>query len=202
MPENEGIGKNPDKVNTADTTNTTDSAPQAEDAPTTTSGKKDKGKGKATDTEGSLKSNATVELSSNAAQALMEMNPALKGELAGLDKDKAADIMRKMDISELLTGLAMNSKNQKDMASYKFWQTQPVIRFDDKGEIVDGPIKDIDIDRVPKTPDALLEGFEWVTLDLTDEKELQELYELLSDHYVEDGSALFRFNYSKDFLNW
>ncbi|KAK2855713.1 hypothetical protein FQN49_004918 [Arthroderma sp. PD_2] len=163
----------------------------------------EKGKGKAVDTgKAPSKSGPTIELSTKAAQALMESNPALKGEFAGLDKEKAAEMMRKMDISELLAGLAVNPKNQKDMASYKFWQTQPVIRFDDKGEIVDGPIKEIDIETVSKTPAPMIDGFEWVTLDLNSDQETQELYELLTDHYVEDDSEMFRFNYSKDFLNW
>ncbi|KAM5472846.1 glycylpeptide N-tetradecanoyltransferase [Microsporum audouinii] len=162
-----------------------------------------KGKGREVD-EGKTpsKSGPTIELSTKAAQALMESNPALKGEFAGMDKEKAAELMRKMDIKELLAGLAVNPKNKKDMASYKFWQTQPVIRFDDKGEIVDGPIKEIDIEAVSKTPGPLIDGFEWVTLDLNDDRETQELYELLTDHYVEDESEMFRFNYSKDFLNW
>ncbi|KAF3483967.1 uncharacterized protein GIQ15_03291 [Arthroderma uncinatum] len=189
----------------------TDSASgQTSDVPDTDASKNgspsssgDKGKGKAVDAgKAPSKSRPTIELSTKAAQALMESNPALKGEFAGLDEEKAAEMMRKMDISELLAGLAVNPKNQKDMASYKFWQTQPVIRFDDKGEIVDGPIKEIDIETVSKTPGPLIDGFEWVTLNLNDDRETQELYELLTDHYVEDDSAMFRFNYSKDFLNW
>lgn len=63
------------------------------------------------------------------------------------------------------------------------------------------------------------EGFEWVTMDLTEEKQVrtfpffglililiviksEEVYELLSNHYVEDDEAMFRFNYSVSFLNW
>ena len=62
-------------------------------------------------------------------ESLMEMNPALKNELASMDKDKAAELLSNLDISQLMTGLAIGGKNQKDMASYKFWQTQPVARF-------------------------------------------------------------------------
>lgn len=57
-------------------------------------------------------------------------------------------------------------------------------------------------------------------MDVTDEKEvsinletrricpvlnlykLEEIYELLNFHYVEDGEAMFRFSYSVSFLNW
>jgi hypothetical protein len=37
---------------------------------------------------------------------------------------------------------------------------------------------------------------------LTKKKKADELYELLNLNYVEDADALFRFDYSKDFLQW
>ncbi|KAJ5273439.1 hypothetical protein N7478_008564 [Penicillium angulare] len=138
-------------------------------------------------------------------ESLMEMNPALKSELASMPQDKAAEMLSNMDISQLLTGLSVGGKNQKDMASYKFWQTQPVPRFDDsksKEAITQGPIKIIKPEEVSKTPGPLVEGFEWCTLDLTDPEELKELYELLNNHYVEDDNAMFRFSYSQSFLHW
>lgn len=138
-------------------------------------------------------------------ETLMDMNPALKSELAAMDPDQAAETLSKLDISQLLTGLTVGGKNQKDMASYKFWQTQPVPTFEDqagKKAITQGPIKIINPDEVSKTPDALIEGFEWCTLDLTNPTELKELYELLNNHYVEDDNAMFRFSYSESFLHW
>lgn len=119
-----------------------------------------------------------------------------------MDKDKAVEALRKMDISELLTGLSLSGKNKKDMAAFKFWQTQPVPRFDEAGSATGGPIKMIDPEKVSKTPDPLVEGFEWATLDLTKEDELRELWDLLTYHYVEDDNAMFRFRYSKSFLHW
>lgn len=134
------------------------------------------------------------------------MNPALKGELSKLSPSQAQEALKKMDVSQLLTGLTVTGKNQKDMASYKFWQTQPVPRFDEKPDEKspqpDGPIKEVVPDLVPKDPAPLPEGYEWVELDLTEETEIKEVYELLTFHYVEDDNAMFRFNYSKSFLNW
>ncbi|KAJ5935216.1 Myristoyl-CoA:protein N-myristoyltransferase [Penicillium verhagenii] len=150
-------------------------------------------------------SSSTKKLPPKMIESLMEMNPALKSELANMDKDKAAQLLANMDMSQLLTGLSLDGKNQKDMASYKFWQTQPVPRFDEqaaKKAITQGPIKMINPDEVSRTPDALVEGFEWCTLDLTDPEELKELYELLNNHYVEDDNAMFRFSYSQSFLHW
>ena len=79
---------------------------------------------------------------------------------------------------------SVSGKNQKNMASYKFWQTQPVPRFggfseleiepalakveiDETTENEEGPIKLIDPEQVPKEPYPLIEGFEWITMDLT-----------------------------------
>lgn len=138
------------------------------------------------------------------AESLLEMNPALKGELGSIDKSTARDLLKKMDVSDLLTGMAIGGKNQKDMASYKFWQTQPVPRFDERADTPqsDGPIKIIDPEQVPTEPDPLVEGFEWCELDLTKEEELKEVYELLTYHYVEDDNTQFRFKYSPAFFNW
>lgn len=159
-------------------------------------GAEDTGKGSSSDGK---------KLPTKMIEPLLEMNPALKNELAAMDKNKAAEALSNLDLSQLLTGLSVGGKNQKDMASYKFWQTQPVPSFEDqtgKKTISQGPIKRINPDEVSKTPDPLIEGFEWCTLDLTDPKELQELYELLNNHYVEDDNAMFRFSYSQSFLHW
>ena len=43
---------------------------------------------------------------------------------------------------------------------------------------------------------------EWCTVDVDSAVHVKELYELLSNHYVEDNDATFRFNYSPDFLRW
>jgi hypothetical protein len=151
-------------------------------------------------------SRATKKIPTKLLESAIEANPALKHELASMDQETAAKTLANIDISQLLTGLSLgNGKNQKDMASYKFWQTQPVPRFDDQANptpVAQGPIKIIDPEKVPKTPDPLLDGFEWCTLDLTNETELRELYELLNNHYVEDDNAMFRFAYSESFLHW
>lgn len=38
----------------------------------------------------------------------------------------------------------------------------------------EGQIKDIDLEKVPKEPPPMTEGFEWVTMDLMDEKEVSQ----------------------------
>ena len=145
-------------------------------------------------------SKAVSGLSKEQIQELMKMNPALAQEMAG-ERD-LGQAMKKLNLEDIMTGLAANGKNYKDIGSYKFWQTQPVPKFGDKEQIEEGPFKIVDIDKVPKEPGPMVEGFEWVTMDLTDEGEIKEVYELLNGHYVEDAEAMFRFNYSPDFFQW
>lgn len=142
---------------------------------------------------------------------LVANNPALAQELAkdlglkdgDMSSKEATEAMKKLSLTDIMTGLAASGKNAKDMASYKFWNTQPVPKFDDKkGAVEEGPIRVIDMARVRKEPDPLPAAYEWVTMDLTSKEEMQEVYSLLSNHYVEDDDARFRFNYSFSFLTW
>ncbi|KIW07068.1 uncharacterized protein PV09_01958 [Verruconis gallopava] len=155
--------------------------------------------------EGSSKQPETAaSLSTEQFQQLLSMNPSLKNELAGMDHAKLMEMMKKISLADTLTGMSITGKNQKDMASYKFWQTQPVQSFEEAKTAPkeEGPIKQIDPATVPKEPPPMVEGYEWVTMNLDNEKELSEVFELLSDHYVEDADATFRFHYSASFLNW
>jgi glycylpeptide N-tetradecanoyltransferase len=76
-----------------------------------------------------------------------------------------------------------------------FWNTQPVSNKNTKEY---GPIdtsKDI-----CQEPYNLPDGFSWVTINL--DTELNDVYNLLSNHYVEDTEGTIRFDYSKEFLLW
>ncbi|KAH7127057.1 acyl-CoA N-acyltransferase [Dendryphion nanum] len=165
------------------------------------------GKGKQPVIE-STEAPAGQHLSKDQLNMLLEANPALKQELLAKAKggQDLETLLRKLNVNEMLTGLAPQGKNAKDMGSHAFWKTQPVLSFDEvasgKDKIVDGPIKEIDIEKVDKNPSPMYPGFEWVTMDLEDEKQLEEVYELLTNHYVEDQEAMFRFRYSPSFLNW
>jgi glycylpeptide N-tetradecanoyltransferase len=147
-------------------------------------------------------------LSKDQLNSLLDQNPALKDELLAKSKGKGdlLEQMRNLNMNEMLTGLAPQGRNVKDMATHAFWKTQPVPSFDEmaktKDEIVEGPIKEIDIEKVDKNPSPMYPGFEWVTVDIENEKELEEVHDLLSNHYVEDSEAMFRFRYSKSFINW
>lgn len=58
-------------------------------------------------------------------------------------------------------------------------------------------LKDVQTEPLP-----LPAGFEWVSLDISTADDMQKLYELLRDHYVEDDDNKFRFDYPIEFLQW
>ncbi|GAB7338467.1 hypothetical protein MBLNU457_4749t1 [Dothideomycetes sp. NU457] len=155
-------------------------------------------------------------------QTLLTANPSLQGTIPSNSTAGQRDLreaLKEMTVADTLTGMS-RGKNAKDMASYKFWSTQPVPRFDEKAEASssasqevskisgekkpsrEGPIQIVDPAKVPQKPSPLVEGFEWCEMDLLDETELEEVRDLLTHHYVEDNEAMFRFNYSFDTLNW
>lgn len=107
------------------------------------------------------------------------------------------------DLLKLISmGEVLDETQQKQMKDYKFWKTQPVPSLD---EVVDsdGPIDATKKpEDVPDEPLTLLDDFEWTTIDVESSDELDEVYTLLYEHYVEDQDATFRFKYSHEFFKW
>ena len=148
--------------------------------------------------------------------------PASNNDSTGA-KDAAAaapNVASAQDFQQLLQQLAVSQgapkpegKKQED---YKFWNTQPVPKFqepnllqttDGTGEgktLPEGAILPDHICKASAKPEPakLPDGFVWDLVDLEDKAELQELYDLLYNHYVEDTDGSFRFNYSIEFLKW
>ena len=88
---------------------------------------------------------------------------------------------------------------QKD---FKFWNTQPVPALDEfprEHGAIDPPKS---ISDVRQEPYNMATGFVWSELDLLDAQAAQEVYDLLTQNYVEDDDNMFRFDYSVDFLKW
>lgn len=150
--------------------------------------------------KGKMSSKKSKEAQQEAVTSVMRNNHSL-AEPASSGKYKSIeDMLKSLSAEEVLTGLAPTGKNNKDMADYKFWSTQPVARFDEQ-VTEEGAIESA-TEAVPDAPIPLLPEFEWVTMDLDDALELKEVYELLSLNYVEDDQASFRFDYSASFLHW
>lgn len=96
-----------------------------------------------------------------------------------------------------------NLVNQIKLAQkHTFWDTQPVKKFlspnpEKDGQMVPGVIEKIEKEALP-----LPAGFEWTTVDMNSEHDQKEIYNLLTNHYVEDNEAIFRFDYQIEFLKW
>ncbi|KAI1078948.1 peptide N-myristoyl transferase [Whalleya microplaca] len=172
---------------------------------------KGKGKDKEKEKEKAAKKihKAIDGLSKEQVSQLLDLNPALASELASQSNDdpaSAADALKRLNLQDIMTGLASSGKNVKDMGAYKFWSTQPVPKFGEDGDpnqpVEEGPIRNQSVDDIPKSPAPLVDGFEWSTIDLLDDAQLKEVWELLNGHYVEDDEAMFRFNYSSSILKW
>ena len=84
---------------------------------------------------------------------------------------------------------------------HEFWDTQPVPRMTEK-VTEEGPMEQKSLEDVPKEPYSIASILEWYTPDMNDEAQLEEVYKLLAENYVEDTDSIFRFNYSKEFLRW
>ena len=75
-------------------------------------------------------------------------------------------------------------------------------------ENIDSSLFDKAIDRektveeVKQEPFNLPAGFTWSEIDISDRSQAQEVYELLTQNYVEDDDNMFRFDYSIEFLQW
>ena len=100
---------------------------------------------------------------------------------------------------------ALASMTVSDIQDHAFWETQPVGQL--KPELdrpgPEGPIDDpMTIADVKQEEYSLPESFEWSSCDMADPKTNEEVYELLDKNYVEDDDAMFRFQYSKEFLKW
>ena len=94
------------------------------------------------------------------------------------------------------------SKIVKLCSKHQFWETEK-INNPLKKCIKEGVIEKIDVKKYKESqPTPLPEGFEWDTLDPTDEAQMDELSEFLNFHYVESEGADFRLAQSTKMLQW
>ncbi|TKY85770.1 hypothetical protein EX895_005310 [Sporisorium graminicola] len=114
--------------------------------------------------------------------------------------------MMKLERETMLKSQDSKQKAQKAIADHKFWKTQPVMKPNDSPIVKpdeEGSIEpSVPPEQVRQEPYPLPNDFEWVQIDVDNESELKEVYDLLSANYVEDDDATFRFDYSPEFLHW
>lgn len=87
---------------------------------------------------------------------------------------------------------------------HDFWGNQPVQKLHEKLDpsLEDQPIEIKQLSQVQQEAYTLPAGYSWANVDLSDDKEAEEVYNLLTQNYVEDDDAMFRFDYSVPFLRW
>eukprot|EP00048_Salpingoeca_helianthica_P015018 m.224657 g.224657 ORF g.224657 m.224657 type:complete len:491 (+) comp16519_c0_seq1:197-1669(+) len=145
---------------------------------------------------------AQVDKAAEAAPAAPAIPPAEEQKVAAAAREEhnaaLSDPRVLRDVMATMARLAA-SVDPKDK-EFKFWHTQPVPKLNEKPTLPPGPIEGPK--EVPQDSLNLPEGFQWVTLDIDDERTMDEVYTLLRDNYVEDDGASFRFDYSKSFLQW
>ena len=110
-------------------------------------------------------------------------------------------------------------QQQLQQRHHAFWDTQPmshanavtssttVAASSSSEEVVvhceEGPIiPNRDVSEIRPEPYSMPSGFHWSNVNMSDPVQALELYNLLSQNYVEDDDELFRFDYSIDFLSW
>jgi len=140
----------------------------------------------------------------------LEESTAATGE----DRSDKKDNNAKKQLLEALFGskVSVNDKNATveelgnlhKNTEHKFWDKMPMPSFKEAApeKVESGPLENKTLDDVRKQPLKLPKGFEWYEVDLNDEKDATDVYELLTNHYVEDDENHFRFNYAKSFLQW
>ncbi|PVV05429.1 hypothetical protein BB560_000061 [Smittium megazygosporum] len=120
------------------------------------------------------------------------------------DKNAIEGLLEKLSAKMLLEE-EQQQKEEMLKKEHKFWDTQPVpsVKPTSKAKKFDAPfIPDIPVDKIPKEQTPIPPEYKWCNIDISNPSEMHELYNLLSNHYVEDADEMFRFRYSTDFLNW
>ncbi|WOO78026.1 Glycylpeptide N-tetradecanoyltransferase [Vanrija pseudolonga] len=148
------------------------------------------------------KSKAKSSAAAGTSQAEVPAVNVVSGSLGSGSHEDIKKALQAVDLMKLLENFGGADPNAGQLKEHKFWKTQPVIQ---NGEtmVKEGPID------APKTPAdvrqepyALPAGFEWSTVDVKNEEQMLEVHTLLTENYVEDDEAMFRFRYSKEFLLW
>ena len=67
------------------------------------------------DADSSSSSKPASKLTNAHVEQLLEMNPSLKGEVAGMDKESATEALKKLDVSDLLTGMVCSTVETEEM---------------------------------------------------------------------------------------
>lgn len=120
-----------------------------------------------------------------------------------MSNEAPKDAQGLQNLARLMAMLDTDARAPKAPSEHKFWKTQPVVQPGDHPSLAEGPIHpDLPPEQVRGTPYPLPADFVWDTIDMDDDAQLLEVYELLTANYVEDDESTMRFKYSAEFLHW
>lgn len=88
------------------------------------------------------------------------------------------------------------------MENHTFWKTQPIVKTEIISESDFGPLEYPTLDQIRKEPYNLPEGFEFYTLDLTNDNDLIKVQTFLNNNYLESDNDNLKFAYSCDSIKW
>jgi glycylpeptide N-tetradecanoyltransferase len=132
-----------------------------------------------------------------------EVDP-MEDTAAGLHAAMSQSLKDKLSPKDLMKVLQemQLEKSDKKAKEHTFWNTQPVPQDESDQKEAIGEIETKTVAEVAKEPYPLPEGFMWTNCDMSDPTTVDEAYTLLYENYVEDDDNLFRFDYSREFLQW
>jgi len=126
-------------------------------------------------------------------------------EVGEADEKEAGDGLSSQEqLLQMLRRSRVSEESRRQVERpHPFWDTQPVPSIGAEYAQDSGPIDEIKTpDDIRDDPYPLPDQFEWCTCNIDDDKEIEEIYVLLTENYVEDDDSMFRFDYSVPFLRW
>jgi len=124
--------------------------------------------------------------------------------MSGANGERAGEGRGMHNLARLLAMLGAEEHRTEEVPrEHKFWRTQPVVQPGEAPGQAHGVLApNVPPEQVRAEPYVLPHDFEWVTVNVEDAMQLQEVYTLLTNNYVEDDEATMRFDYSREFLQW
>ena len=164
----------------------------------------DPAKQTATPTDDTSNEVVNIDLQTDDVSQLLSTDPI------DLEKEKASNVfqtyMQSFSNKQIMSVYGQKHLDELVNKKREFWDSQPVPKTKDliTGDLADkhGALEKKTIDDVRKEPYPLPAGFEWGIVDMDNDAELEELFEHLYNHYVEDEDGYFRFRYGKGFIKW
>ncbi|KAH8106829.1 N-myristoyl transferase [Cristinia sonorae] len=173
--------------------------------PSTSSNKKKKKRSKALKALNSLRGGGKDKIPQELVDVVLNKVKTEHGDtVPDANEATVRAALEQMKIRDVIEGKSgIGGKNKKDVGTHKFWGTQPVPQLGEDAPEEDGWIEPSKpSSEVRQEPYPLPKEFVWSYVDLSDDAQLRELWDLLSANYVEDDVASFRFLYSAEFLRW